>query len=70
MKTCTLAVLAVSLALLVARELRSNPTLPGKLAREARRVVAAKLPPTALVPLAAVIGLLLLWGFFALAGPP
>lgn len=70
MKRLTLALLVVAAVVLIARELRSNPSLPGKLAREVHRAVTAKLPPAALLPLAMVIGLLMLWGFLALAGPP
>ncbi|MBK7971796.1 MAG: hypothetical protein IPK07_00290 [Deltaproteobacteria bacterium] len=70
MKRLTLAVLVGAGALLVARELRSNPSLPRALTREVRRLVTAKLPPLALVPLAALIDPLFVRGLFALAGPP
>ena len=70
MKTFTVTVLAVAAALLIVRELRSIPTLREKLARESRFVLTAKRPPLALVPLAAVFALLVLWAFLTLAGPP
>lgn len=70
MNTFIVTVLAVAAALLIVRELRSNPTLREKLARESRFVLTAKRPPLALVPLAALLGLLLWWAFLTLAGPP